>query len=73
MTPAMIRARQPFFWKNLATFGLLSSIAGGVYYYTVLKLSRDDFADIPVPPIEENELKQLQQEYEAKKHAEGKK
>lgn len=63
MTPAMIRARKPFFWKNAAAFVVLGSIATGIYFYTYSFLEKDDFSDVPVPPISDEELEQLRQEY----------
>jgi len=67
MTPAMIRARQPYFWKNAATFVALSSITVGIYLYAYSFLGDDDFADVPVPPVSEAELAKLKKEYEASK------
>lgn len=68
MTPAMIRARQPFFRRNMIGLGLLLGVTGGVYFYTYNFLHRDnDFADVPVPPISEEELAQLKKEYEVLK------
>lgn len=69
MTPAMIRARQPYFWRNAATFAVLSSITVGIYFYTYSFLGQDDFEDIPIPPVTEAELVKLKQEYEASKKA----
>lgn len=68
MTPAMIRARQPFFKKNLAGLLVLVGITGGIYAYTYRFLNRDnDFADVPIPPIDEKELEKLKKEYELEK------
>ncbi|ESX02731.1 hypothetical protein KL918_002500 [Ogataea parapolymorpha] len=65
MSPAMLRARQPYFWKNLALFGVLAGISGGVYLYTYSFLMKDDFEDIPIPPISDEQLAELKKEYEA--------
>ncbi|CUS21090.1 LAQU0S02e05644g1_1 [Lachancea quebecensis] len=68
MTPAMIRARRPFFKKNLLGLGILVSVTGGIYVYTHRFLNRDnDFADVPIPPIDAKELEQLKKEYEQHK------
>lgn len=67
MTPAMIRARRPFFWKNAAAFVVLSSITVSVYFYTYSFLGKDDFSDVPIPPITEEELVKLKKEYAAQK------
>lgn len=68
MTPAMIRARQPFFKRNMVGLGLLLGVTAGVYIYTYNFLHKDnDFADVPVPPISEAELAQLKKEYEVLK------
>lgn len=68
MTPAMIRARQPFFVRNMVALGFFLGLTGGIYYYTYAFLHKDnDFADVPIPPIDEAELKQLQKEYEMRK------
>jgi cytochrome c oxidase assembly factor 3 len=69
MTPAMIRARRPFFWKNAATFVVLTTITCSVYAYTYSFLGKDNFDDVPIPPISEEELIKLKKEYQAKKAA----
>ncbi|KAK6201620.1 Rrg10 protein [Scheffersomyces amazonensis] len=67
ITPALYRVRAPFFKRNVIGFVLVSAIPLGVYMYTWSFLSKDEFSDIPIPPIDDAELKQLQAEYEAKK------
>lgn len=67
MTPALYRVRQPFFWKNFFGFFLVSSVPLGVYMYTWNMLSKDEFADIPIPPISDEELAKLKKEYEQNK------
>ncbi|CAI5760377.1 unnamed protein product [Candida verbasci] len=67
MTPALYRVRAPFFWRNTIALFLLGSVPVGIYYYTFHKIAEDDFADIPIPPISEEELKKLKLEYEQKK------
>ncbi|ODV60353.1 Coa3p ASCRUDRAFT_76351 [Ascoidea rubescens DSM 1968] len=72
MTPSFIRARQPYFWKNFATFFILAAIPTSAYFYTYKFLGKDDLADIEIPPISEEDLKKLKAEYEAEKKLEGK-
>ncbi|KAJ4171306.1 Cytochrome c oxidase assembly factor 3, mitochondrial [Fusarium falciforme] len=49
---------------------LLLGVTGSVYYYTYHFLHKDnDFADVPIPPIDPQELEALKKEYEAKKKA----
>lgn len=68
MTPAMIRARKPFFIKNMFGLGLLLGTTAGIYMYTYKFLHKDnDFKDVPIPPIDEKELATLKKEYEARK------
>ncbi|CEP64734.1 Coa3p LALA0_S13e01816g [Lachancea lanzarotensis] len=68
MTPAMIRARQPFVKKNLLGLSALLLVTGGIYVYTYRFLNRDnDFADVPIPPIDAAELEKLKKEYEEHK------
>lgn len=68
MTPAMLRARQPFFKRNMIGLAILLGVTGGVYVYTYNFLHKDnDFADVPIPPIDEKELEQLKREYESHK------
>ncbi|KAG5417947.1 COA3 [Candida metapsilosis] len=66
ITPALYRVRQPFFWRNTIAFFIVGAIPLGVYFYTFRKMTDDDFADIPIPPISDEELKKLQSEYEGK-------
>ncbi|ODQ81923.1 hypothetical protein BABINDRAFT_6552 [Babjeviella inositovora NRRL Y-12698] len=68
MTPSMLRARRPYFWKNLAGLFIVGSIPVGIYAYTFNFLHQDDFADVPIPPISEEELTRLKKEYEASKN-----
>lgn len=68
MTPAMIRARQPFFARNMMGLALLVGLTGGIYFYTYSFLHKDnDFEDVPIPPVDEAELKELQREYALRK------
>lgn len=67
MTPALLRLRAPFFARNMIGLALATSIPLGVYLYTVDMLSKDEFSDIPIPPIADDELAKLKKEYEDKK------
>lgn len=46
---------------------VVSAIPLGVYIYTWNVLSKDEFADIPIPPISDEELAKLKKEYEQNK------
>lgn len=64
MTPAMIRARKPFFRNNMIGISILLGLSTGIYFYTYRFLHKDnDFVDVPIPPIDEKELKKLREEY----------
>lgn len=63
MSPALYRVRAPYFWRNFAGFLLVSAVPLGVYMYTWNMLSQDEFADIPIPPITDEELAKLKKEY----------
>lgn len=67
MSPALLRARQPYFVKNMIGLAILLSIPTGIYLYTYNFLNQDDFDDIPIPPLDEETIKQLQKEYEEEK------
>lgn len=68
MTPAAIRARQPYFWKNLVLASGLFIFVGSIYAYSLKALVQDDFADVPIPPISEDKLRELQKEREESKN-----
>lgn len=67
MTPAALRARKPFFWKNIAMASGLFAMTAGIYFYSLHALVQDDFADIPVPPISEEELAKLRANRDAER------
>ncbi|CUM64225.1 uncharacterized protein PRCAT00001819001 [Priceomyces carsonii] len=66
MTPALYRVRAPFFWRNMLGLVLVGSVPLGVYAYTWMVLNKDEFEDIPIPPISDEELSKLRKEYESK-------
>lgn len=67
MSPALIRVREPYFWKNMVGLVVVGSIPIAIYCYTWNFLSKDEFSDIPIPPIADDELAKLKKEYEANK------
>lgn len=67
MTQALYRVRAPYFKRNMIGFMVCSAIPLGVYAYTWHILSKDEFTDIPIPPIAEDKLAKLQMEYAASK------
>lgn len=67
MSPALLRARQPYFVKNMIGLAILLAIPVGIYTYTYNFLNQDDFDDIPIPPLDEETIHQLQKEYEEEK------
>ncbi|CCC68831.1 hypothetical protein NCAS_0B07470 [Naumovozyma castellii] len=65
MTPAMIRARKPFFKGNMIGLAAFTGLSVGIYFYTYSFLHKDnDFSDVPIPPVSEEELAQLRKEFE---------
>lgn len=67
MSPALLRVRAPYFVRNMIGLVIATSVPVGVYYYTFNMLSKDEFSDIPIPPIADDELAKLKKEYEDKK------
>ncbi|KAL6933042.1 related to Cytochrome c oxidase assembly protein 3, mitochondrial [Hanseniaspora guilliermondii] len=68
MSNALLRAREPYLKNSLIVGGLLFGLFFGTLGYTYTKiLASDDFQDVPIPPISEDELKLLKAEYEASK------
>lgn len=67
MSPALLRARRPYFVKNMIGLVILVTIPVGIFTYTYNFLNQDDFDDIPIPPLDEDTIKQLQKEYEEEK------
>ncbi|KAE9981750.1 hypothetical protein BLS_006984 [Venturia inaequalis] len=43
---ALIRARRPFLFRNLATGAALVTFTTGVYAYTILAVAQDNFDDV---------------------------
>lgn len=70
MTPALLRVRAPYFWRNTIGLFLVGAIPLGVYGYTWNFLSQDELSDIPIPPISDEELAKLKKDYENKKKSE---
>lgn len=63
----MLRVRAPYFWRNTIGFIVATAFPLGVYIYTFNTLSKDEFEDIPIPPISDSDLAKLRKEYESKK------
>jgi len=51
----------------MGAFGILGGISLSVYLYTYNFLMQDDFENIPIPPIKDEDLAALRREYEEKK------
>ncbi|CAI8496630.1 hypothetical protein ACO0OL_002165 [Hanseniaspora opuntiae] len=72
MSNALLRAREPYIKKSIMLGGVLFGIFFGTLGYTYTKiLASDDFQDVPIPPISEEDLKLLKAEYEATKKKNG--
>jgi len=67
MSPALLRARKPYFVKNMIGLAVLLAVPVAIYSYTYNYLNQDDFDDIPIPPLDEETIKQLQKEYQNEK------
>lgn len=67
MTPAALRARQPYFWRNVVTAVSLFTFVSGVYFYSLNALVQDDFADVPVPPVSDQQLAELRRKRDEEK------
>ncbi|KAG5356420.1 Cytochrome c oxidase assembly factor 3 [Yarrowia sp. B02] len=63
MSPALIRARRPFFVRNMLALAGLTGFVAGIYGYTMYSLRTDDFSDVPIPPLDPEEIKKLQSQY----------
>jgi len=48
-SPALIRARRPYLFKNVIVGAATASLAIGVYIYTLNAVGQDDFSDVKVP------------------------
>ncbi|KAK9382294.1 uncharacterized protein V2V93DRAFT_366940 [Kockiozyma suomiensis] len=60
MSPALMRARSKYATRNIVTGILLTGFVVSVYTYAATATGRDDFSDVPMPPIPEDTLQQLQ-------------
>ncbi|RIB09175.1 hypothetical protein C2G38_2209581 [Gigaspora rosea] len=49
-TPALQRARRPFFIRNTITGLLLLGFTGAVYTYSIMAVKQDDLSDVSMPP-----------------------
>ncbi|KAI5865161.1 hypothetical protein GGS23DRAFT_594708 [Durotheca rogersii] len=48
-SPALIRARRPYFFKNVVVGTAVAAFAVGVYIYTINAIGQDEFEDVKVP------------------------
>ncbi|CAJ2512863.1 Uu.00g009820.m01.CDS01 [Anthostomella pinea] len=48
-SPALIRARKPYIFKNAIVGSAVASFAIGVYIYTIRAIGQDEFDDVKVP------------------------
>ncbi|CAG8599998.1 17598_t:CDS:2 [Racocetra fulgida] len=48
-SPALQRARRPFFVRNVMTGLLLLGFTGAVYTYSIMAVKQDDLGDVPMP------------------------
>ncbi|BFZ53050.1 hypothetical protein PYCC9005_000073 [Savitreella phatthalungensis] len=46
VSPALLRARTPYRWRNLAVGVVLVSFVTGVYTYSIVAVKQDDFSDV---------------------------
>ncbi|EMR72370.1 hypothetical protein UCREL1_579 [Eutypa lata UCREL1] len=48
-SPALIRARRPYLYKNAVLGSAIAAFALGVYVYTIRAIGQDEFEDVKVP------------------------
>ncbi|KAI1379558.1 hypothetical protein F4677DRAFT_442535 [Hypoxylon crocopeplum] len=48
-SPALIRARRPYIFKNALVGSVIATFALGVYAYTISVIGQDEFEDVKVP------------------------
>ncbi|KAI1660879.1 hypothetical protein F4813DRAFT_266581 [Daldinia decipiens] len=48
-SPALIRARRPYLFKNAVVGSAVAAFAVGVYVYTINVIGQDEFEDVKVP------------------------
>ncbi|KAI1505277.1 hypothetical protein F5X99DRAFT_405171 [Biscogniauxia marginata] len=53
-SPALIRARRPYIFKNAIVGTALASFTIGVYFYTIHAIGQDEFEDVKVPDAPSN-------------------
>ncbi|KAK9457612.1 hypothetical protein V1511DRAFT_494123 [Dipodascopsis uninucleata] len=63
MTPAMLRTRQKYFRRNFLTGLFLAGFVTSVYTYAATAGGADDFSDVPIPPIAEDQIENLKKDY----------
>lgn len=63
--PGLLRAREPFRFRNALTGAVILSFVTGVYFYSISAVKQDDFSDVPLPSPED--MRRIQAEIEAEK------
>ncbi|KAK7951406.1 hypothetical protein PG994_011323 [Apiospora phragmitis] len=48
-SPALIRARRPYLFKNAVVGSAIAALTIGVYVYTIRAIGQDEFEDVKVP------------------------
>ncbi|KAI1342430.1 hypothetical protein F5Y15DRAFT_412939 [Xylariaceae sp. FL0016] len=48
-SPALIRARRPYIFKNAILGSCIAGFAAGVYIYTIRAIGQDEFDDVKIP------------------------
>lgn len=60
-TAAAIRARQPFAARNAVVGIGLLSFCGFCYLWAYQSFTPDDFGDVPIPPLDEEQINKLKE------------
>ncbi|KAK4205179.1 hypothetical protein QBC40DRAFT_271220 [Triangularia verruculosa] len=50
-SPALVRARRPYLFKNIFTGLALIGVTASIYTYTLMAVGQDDFEDVKVPDV----------------------
>jgi len=62
LTAAAIRARKPYAARNAALGLSLLGFCGFCYWWAYRSFTMDDFSDVPIPPVSEEELAKIRAE-----------
>ncbi|KAK9447495.1 uncharacterized protein V1518DRAFT_445845 [Limtongia smithiae] len=66
MSPALMRARSRYTQRNILTGAILAVFIGTSYVFAARTAGFDDFSDVPMPPVPESTVSELQRERDAK-------